>query len=932
MSDGTFSTTLAASFGPNDLVATIHDDPTATIAPPAYFIIESGSETSLIRELVYFDGPFTGSHLETTTLDHRYLAGSTSGSSITHPTGAAVRMLRVPPFIASHWCSDQKRVDIAHAAGLNGIEYVEVVGGGSRLEVHLLSPEPGLGPQNFVVEGGDVVTDIVVTGAAAAGPVWTITFDRVGDHSRYRIRLVSTGAGEPESSGPPSGFDPVLSLIDFRFHIDAVDRFDCRHDVACLSEPAEAPVIDYLAKDYPSFRRLMLDRLSLHLDLEDEANPADLITTLVETIAYRADHLSYYQDAVATEAYLGTARRRESVRRHARILDYRLAEGCNARAWIAVTVGAANENGLEVDLPGPAVGSTEHPLPYGHDPSGSPGTRFLAGVPDRDRVSPGEVGNLVAGGAIVFESLNGIRARSAHNRLRIYTWGDVECCLPEGTTRATLAGDPLDDPIRLEPGDVVLFEEVVSPQTGAGADADPIKRHAARLTAVDPVVDPANRELQLVGIEWHELDALPFALCVSARILVGEDMRLVEDLAVVRGNVVLADHGYRVSEADDPTTPDVVEGLPPVPATPWHRAYRAFLQTEHLTFAAPYADRDARRAAATSAMATDWSSAYPAAWVEFGDTTWRPRLDLLASDRFAHEFTVEMSSRRRAALRFGDDMYGRAPRPGETPRAVYRVGTGLAGNVGAEAITTIVDDGTTALAVRNPLPAGAGRPPETVEAARRDAPQAFRVQQRAVTPDDYEEVAQRHPEVARCAVTRRWTGSWHTIYLTVDRRNGAPIDQGFGDDLRSFLERFRLTGHDLEIDGPRFVPLDIALTVRVADGYHVEDVEKAVRSRLSSGVTGDGHAGFFHPDRFTFGQPVYLSRLLAAVSEVPGVEWADLGNSPSSGHRFDRLLEPSGDAVEIGYVDIGRLEIARLDSDPDHPDRGRLEILMEAAP
>lgn len=169
------------------------------------------------------------------------------------------------------------------------------------------------------------------------------------------------------------------------------------------------------------------------------------------------------------------------------------------------------------------------------------------------------------------------------------------------------------------------------------------------------------------------------------------------------------------------------------------------------------------------------------------------------------------------------------------------------------------------------------------------------------------------------------------MYLTVDRRSGAPIDEKFGDELRSFLERFRLTGHDLEIDGPRFVPLDIAITVRAADGYHVEDVEQAVRSRLSSGVMGNGRLGFFHPDRLTFGQPVYLSRLLAAVSEVPGVAWADLGSSPSSGHRFDRLFEPSGDAVDLGYIDIGRLEIARLDSDRDHPDRGRLDVLMEAA-
>ena len=92
--------------------------------------------------------------------------------------------------------------------------------------------------------------------------------------------------------------------------------------------------IDYLAKDYASFRRLMLDRLSVLVPDWRERNPADSWSTLVELLAYAGDHLSYFQDAVATEAYLGTARRRISVRRHARLVDYAMHEGCNARAWV----------------------------------------------------------------------------------------------------------------------------------------------------------------------------------------------------------------------------------------------------------------------------------------------------------------------------------------------------------------------------------------------------------------------------------------------------------------------------------------------------------------------------------------------------------------------------------------------------------------------
>ena len=79
----------------------------------------------------------------------------------------------------------------------------------------------------------------------------------------------------------------------------------------------------------------MLDRLAVTLPAWTERHAPDIWITLVELLAYIGDDLSYYQDAVATEAYLKTARRRVSVRRHARLVDYRLHDGCNARAWVA---------------------------------------------------------------------------------------------------------------------------------------------------------------------------------------------------------------------------------------------------------------------------------------------------------------------------------------------------------------------------------------------------------------------------------------------------------------------------------------------------------------------------------------------------------------------------------------------------------------------
>src|SRR5207237_788573 len=78
--------------------------------------------------------------------------------------------------------------------------------------------------------------------------------------------------------------------------------------------------------------------------------------------------------------------------------------------------------------------------------------------------------------------------------------------------------------------------------------------------------------------------------------------------------------------------------------------------------------------------------------------------------------------------------------------------------------------------VRNPLPARGGIDPESLEHVRQSAPVAFRTLERAVTPDDYATVAERHPEVQRAQATVRWTGPSRTVLLTIDRLGGRPPD------------------------------------------------------------------------------------------------------------------------------------------------------------
>src|SRR5207247_10498186 len=129
-------------------------------------------------------------------------------------------------------------------------------------------------------------------------------------------------------------------------------------------------------------------------------------------------------------------------------------------------------------------------------------------------------------------------------------------------------------------------------------------------------------------------------------------------------------------------------------------------------------------------------------------------------------FVAEVDDDGRAILRFGDGEYGAELSDVVSLRAVYRVGNGREGNVGAEAIAhaaPVLPAGWIQR-IRNPLAAEAGADPETIDEVRELAPQAFHSELfRAVTEEDWAEAARRLPDVQGAVATYRWTGSWYTV-------------------------------------------------------------------------------------------------------------------------------------------------------------------------
>ena len=93
------------------------------------------------------------------------------------------------------------------------------------------------------------------------------TCDQYGDFSIYTLRLVRS-ANDPQ---PPDKIDPMFAAIDFSFKVECPTDFDCQPQCVCPPAVRVEPEIDYLAKDYASFRRLMLDRMALLMPALDKS-------------------------------------------------------------------------------------------------------------------------------------------------------------------------------------------------------------------------------------------------------------------------------------------------------------------------------------------------------------------------------------------------------------------------------------------------------------------------------------------------------------------------------------------------------------------------------------------------------------------------------------------------------------------------------------
>jgi len=206
-------------------------------------------------------------------------------------------------------------------------------------------------------------------------------------------------------------------------------------------------------------------------------------------------------------------------------------------------------------------------------------------------------------------------------------------------------------------------------------------------------------------------------------------------------------------------------------------------------------------------------------------------------------------------LRFGDGTRGMVPPPGarNVRLSHYRAGGGTAGNVAAGLLKIPISNTRDIAAVTNYFAAAGGSEAEQPEQLLERAPRSLRHRQRAVTQDDYEDLAlQASTEVARarCVPLHDLLAKPYKRLENHQQAEGAGqvsvIIVPHGAEprplptlelirrVRDYLRERACVEAEVEVTGPLYLPVDVKVTLHIDSVRYRDIVEQQVRQRLDA--------------------------------------------------------------------------------------------------
>jgi predicted phage baseplate assembly protein len=307
---------------------------------------------------------------------------------------------------------------------------------------------------------------------------------------------------------------------------------------------------------------------------------------------------------------------------------------------------------------------------------------------------------------------------------------------------------------------------------------------------------------------------------------------------------------------------------------------------------------------------------------------WQRVKDFSVSDRFDRHYTLETAT---GQIHFGPSVrqpdgsvrqYGRVPEIGRRVRIPkYRYGGGIAGNVAAGRISVMRSAVPYIDRVMNMRRATGGRDQETLDEAKERARREMRAQYRAVTAEDFENLAlSAGREIARVkclapSITDSTLPPGMVELLVVPAAAEAVMAGDLSrlqlsdrviNRVQQYMDEYRLLTTMLRVREPKYVGVKIRAEIVASDYVRPEvvvgRVAEVLRQYLSP-LVPPGESllpeGVVEPDwqGWPFGRSLYVAELYSVIQQVPGVK-----------HVLDvqirqRAILPSKESPPLGQLE-----------------------------
>lgn len=237
-------------------------------------------------------------------------------------------------------------------------------------------------------------------------------------------------------------------------------------------------------------------------------------------------------------------------------------------------------------------------------------------------------------------------------------------------------------------------------------------------------------------------------------------------------------------------------------------------------------------------------------------------------------FTLEVTADGIMQVIFGNGVNGKIPNAGAEVKVSYRYGQGVVGNISSGRVT-LYDSGS-AVANTTILSSSAmsgGTDSESVESMKANIPLLFRTQDRAVSLQDFKDLALRVPQVAKATCTR--AGSTVTVY-------GVPYQNNYEDSgsatiaissliqseiLKYFEARTVIGASVIAAPSVTLTPINVTATIYVKPEYVAQWVKDSVTDAIKT---------LFKFESVSFGQVLSLGEVYRTIYAVEGVDYATI--------------------------------------------------------